>query len=139
LLASATPEEGIKILQRYIEVVDLGRIDPEAWTSTYAMRLFPEVRPDRGFDFGRDSGPDDSTPGPETTNGAAPEEVNGSAGVIPGRLGSHSRPESSPGRIRTYDPPVNSRPVGGCNPCPASTSGGRPGDMYRGMYHLARN
>ncbi len=109
LLASATPEERMQILQHYIEVVELGQIDPETRTGSYAMRLFPEVRPDRGFDFGRDSGPDDSTPGPETTNGAAPASENGSVVVNPGRLGSHNRPESSPGRIRTFDPPVNSR------------------------------
>jgi hypothetical protein len=72
------------------------------------MRPFPEVRPDQGFDFGSgDSPPDDSTPGPQTTNGAAPAHENGSALVNPGRLGSHNRPESSPSRIRTFNPPVN--------------------------------
>jgi chaperonin cofactor prefoldin len=48
LLASATPEERMQILQHYIEVVELGLIDPETRTGSYAMRLFPEVRPDRG-------------------------------------------------------------------------------------------
>src|SRR5207302_867845 len=38
-------------------------------TGPYAVRLFPEMRPDRGFDFGAGGGPDDSTAGPETTNG----------------------------------------------------------------------
>ena len=84
-------------------------IDPETRTGSYAMRLFPEVRPERGFDFGRDSGPDDSNPGPETTNGTVSANGDGSVVVNPGWLGSHNRPESSPGRIRTYDPPVNSR------------------------------
>ncbi len=109
LLGSATPEERMQILQHYIEVVELGLIDPETRTGSYAMRLFPEVRPDRGFDFGGDHGPDDSNPGPETTNGAIPASENGSACVNPGQFGSHNRPESSSGRIRTYDPPVNSR------------------------------
>ena len=109
LLVSATPEERMQILQHYIEVVELGLIDPETRTGSYAMRLFPEVRPDRGFDFGCDHGPDDSTPGPETTNGAIPASENGSACVNPGRFGSHNRPESSPGRIRTYDQSINSR------------------------------
>ena len=73
LLEAATPEERLQILQHYIEVVELGPIDAETRTGTYAMRLFPEVRPDRGFDFGwdRDRGPDDGTPGPETCNGDA--------------------------------------------------------------------
>ncbi len=101
LLGSATPEERMQILQHYIEVVELGLIDPETRTGSYAMRLFPEVRPDRGFDFGGDNGPDDSTPGPETTNGAIPASENGSAVVNPGRFGSHNRPESSPSRART--------------------------------------
>ncbi len=109
LLVSATPQERLQILQHYIEVVELGRIDPETRTGSYAMRLFPEVRPDRGFDFGGDSGPDDSTPGPETTSGAVPVGVNGSAVVNSGWLGSHNRPESSPSRTRTYNKPVNSR------------------------------
>lgn len=110
LLDAATPEERLQILQHYIEVVELGLIDPETRTGSYAMRLFPEVRPDRGFDFGRgDRGPDDSTPGPETTSGAEPANEDGSAVVNPGRLGSHNRPESSPNWTRTNNRPINSR------------------------------
>jgi hypothetical protein len=109
LLEAATPEERLQLLQHYIEVVELGPIDPETRTGSYAMRLFPEVRPDRGFDFSDESGPDDSTPGPETTNGAAHVKGNGSAVVNPGRFGSHNRPESSPTRTRTWNKPVNSR------------------------------
>lgn len=101
----------MQILQHYIEVVELGLIDADTRTGSYAMRLFPEVRPDRGFDFGSDNGPDNSTPGPETTNGAVPAHGNGSVCVNPGRLGSHNRPESSPGRTRTYNLAVNSRPL----------------------------
>jgi len=58
LLASTTPEERMQILQPYTEVVELGLIDPETRTGSYAMRLFPDVRPDRGFDFGGDNGPE---------------------------------------------------------------------------------
>ena len=96
LLESATPEEQMQILQHYIEVIELGAIDQSSKTGTYAMRLFPEVRPDRGFDFGDGDQPDDGNPGPETTNGAVPKLENGSACVNPGQLGSHNRPESSP-------------------------------------------
>lgn len=109
LLQSATPEEQMQILQHYIEVIELGEMDRESRTGSYAMRLFPEVRPDRGFDFHSDDCPDDGNPSPETTNGAVPEIGNGSACVNLGRLGSHNRPESSPGRTRTYDIAVNSR------------------------------
>ena len=98
LLTSATPEERMQLLQHYVEVIELGQIDPATKTGTYAMRLFPEVRPDRGFDFVGGS-PDDSNPGPETTNGAAPSNGSGSVFVNPGRLGSHNRPESSASRI----------------------------------------
>jgi site-specific DNA recombinase len=101
LLVSATPEERMQIIQHYIEVVEIGVIDRETRTGSYAMRLFPEVRPDRGFDFGSDNGPDDSNPGPETTNGAIPANEDGSAVVNPGRFGSHNRPESSPPVART--------------------------------------
>ena len=107
LLGSATPEERMQILQHYIEVVELGLIDPETRTGSYAMRLFPEVRPDRGFDFGGDNGPNGSDSGPKTTNGTIPASENGSAVVNPGRFGSHNRPESSPGWIRTSDQPIN--------------------------------
>lgn len=74
LLDSATPEERLQILQHDIEVVELGLIDPDTRTGSYAMRLFPEVRPDRGFDLGSggNGGPDDANPSPETSNGAIP-------------------------------------------------------------------
>ncbi|MCZ2340482.1 MAG: recombinase family protein [Bacteroidales bacterium] len=100
LLQSATPEEQMQLLQHYIEVIELGAIDREARTGSYAMRLFPEVRPDRGFDFGGGSGPDDGTSGPETTNRAVPCVENGSAVLTDGRLGSHNRPKSSPSDTR---------------------------------------
>ncbi len=78
LLDAATTEERLQILQHYIEVIELGNIDRETRTGTYALRLFPEVRPDRGFDFGDGggNGPDDVNSGPETTNGAV--ATNGS-------------------------------------------------------------
>jgi len=96
LLESATPEEQLQILQHYIEVIELGAIDQNSKTGTYAMRLFPEVRPDRGFGFDSDDCPDDDNPNPQTTNGAIPEIGNGSACVNHGLVGSHNRPESSP-------------------------------------------
>jgi hypothetical protein len=117
LLVAATPEERMQILRHYIEVVELGAIDPDTRTGTYAMRLFPEVRPDRGFDFGSgDSQPDDPTPSPETTNGAIPSSGNGSVCVNPGRLGSHNRPESSPSWTPTNNRPINSHPMP-CEEC----------------------
>ena len=91
----------MQLLQHYIEVVELGTIDRQTRTGTYAMRLFPEVRPDWGFDFARSNGPDGSNPGPETTNGAIPVNGNGSVVVNPERFGSHNRPENSPTRSRT--------------------------------------
>ena len=57
LLDAATEEERLQILQHYIEVIELGPIDAETRTGSYAMRLFPEVRPDRGFDFDRGANP----------------------------------------------------------------------------------
>ncbi|MDB5310594.1 MAG: hypothetical protein JWO38_4796 [Gemmataceae bacterium] len=47
-------------------------------------------------------------------------------------------PQTSASRIRTFNPPVNSRPVDGCNPFRASTSGDTPRDMYHGMYQRSR-
>ncbi len=111
LLGSATPEERMQILQHYIEVVELGLIDPETRTGSYAMRLFPEVRPDRGFDFGGDNGPDDGSSGPEMANGDATKNGCDPVAVNPGRFGSHNRPESSPSRTRTYNLRINSPPL----------------------------
>ena len=88
----------MQILQHYIEVIELGEIDQNSKTGNYAMRLFPEVRPDCSFDFGEGDDSDDGNPSPETTNGAIPKYENGSACVNLERLGSHSRPESSPTR-----------------------------------------
>lgn len=109
LLEAAVPEERLQLLQHYIEVVELGPIDHETRTGSYAMRLFPEVRPDRGFDFGGDNGPDDGSSGPEMANGDATRNGCDPVAVNPGRFGSHNRPESSPSRTRTYNKPVNSR------------------------------
>lgn len=77
LLDAATHEERLLILRHYIEVIELHETDPKNKTGTYAMRLFPEVRPDRGFDWADDEppvGPDDGSHGLETTNGAATAE-----------------------------------------------------------------
>lgn len=45
LLAQATPDEQHLILQHYIEVIELRATDLNGKAGTYAMRLFPEVRP----------------------------------------------------------------------------------------------
>lgn len=50
LLDAATHEERLLILRHYVEVIELHASDPKGRTGTYALRLFPEVRPDRGFD-----------------------------------------------------------------------------------------
>ena len=101
----------MQILQHYIKVIELELIDPQTRTGSYAIRLFPEVRPDRGFDFGRGGNgvPDDANPRLETNNGAVPRCGDGSVVVNPGRLGSHYRPESSPTWTRTRNLAVNSR------------------------------
>lgn len=108
LLRSATPEEQMQLLQHYIEVIELGAIDPETRTGSYAMRLFPEVRPDRGFEFGGDNGPDDGSSGPETRDGAVPACGNCSVCVNHGQLGSHNCPEGSPNWTRICNRAVNS-------------------------------
>lgn len=60
LLDAATHEERLQILRHYVEVIELRATDSKG--GTYALRLFPEVSPDRGFDW------------PENTNGAIPED-----------------------------------------------------------------
>ena len=72
MLDAATHEERLLILRHYIEVIELHATDAKGKTGTYAMRLFPEVRPDRGFDWGEEeppTGPSDASPGMETKNG----------------------------------------------------------------------
>jgi biotin operon repressor len=79
LLDAATWQERLQILQHYIEVVELGFTDPSGQSGTYALRLFPEVRPDRGFDWD-ESGENDANPSSEMTNGDAP--IAGSIPVV---------------------------------------------------------
>jgi site-specific DNA recombinase len=72
LLDAATHEERPLILSHYIEVIELNATDPKGKTGTYAMRLFPEVRPDRGFDWLEDEppvGPNYGSRCPQNTNG----------------------------------------------------------------------
>lgn len=112
LLEAATPEERLQLLQHYIEVVELGPIDRETRTGSYAMRLFPEVRPDRGFDFGGgDNGPDDGSSGPEMGNGDAARNGCDPVAVNRGQFGSHNCPESSPSWTRTSNLLINSQPL----------------------------
>jgi hypothetical protein len=133
LLRSATPEERMQILQHYIEVIELGLIDRDTRTGSYAMRLFPEVRPDRGFDFGSDNGPDDGSPAPETTNGDATRNGCDPVVVNPGRLGSHNRPKSSPKWTRRMNNlPVPSIRLPGWVPGQVTVhTGGRQGGRLR--------
>lgn len=79
LLDQATPDERHLILQHYIEVVELRATDPKGKAGTYALRLFPEVRPYR------DTGDQDGEAGagvprqpqpPKTPNGAAATDGN---------------------------------------------------------------
>lgn len=75
LLEAATADEQAQLLRHYVEVVQLHSTDAKGKTGTYALRLFPEVRPDRGFYLGEDdpdAGPNDTNPGPETTSGVQP-------------------------------------------------------------------
>ncbi|WP_459557735.1 hypothetical protein [Lacunimicrobium album] len=97
LLLSATPEEQLQLLQHSIKVIDRGGNDRETRTGTYTMRLFPEVRPDRGFDFGGGEGTDDPNPCPEMTNGIISKSGNNPACINHGRHGAHNRPERLPG------------------------------------------
>jgi site-specific DNA recombinase len=81
LLDSATEEERMLLIRHYVEVVELHAADPKGRTGTYAMRLFPEIRPDRGFDWGEkdaDNPPNGGSHCPETTNGD-PVDQDGTA------------------------------------------------------------
>lgn len=77
LLDAATAEEKSQILRHYVEVIELHSTDTKG--GTYALRLFPEVRPDRGFDWSE-------SPYPESTNGADIPEDDGSAVLTDCRL-----------------------------------------------------
>ena len=114
LLEAATSEERQQILQHYIEVIELGNIDRETRTGTYALRLFPEVRLDRGFDFGEDrgSGQDDVNPGPETTNGAIAANGDDPDVLTQDGFVRTTVLKSSPTRTRTWNRPVNNRCCG---------------------------
>ena len=78
LLDAATHEERLLILRHYVEVVELHATDPKGKTGTYALRLFPEVRPDRGFDWdeeGPNRGPDNRYPETKNGDGSQLEDV----------------------------------------------------------------
>jgi site-specific DNA recombinase len=89
LLDVATEEEKTQLIRHYVEVVELHAADAKGETGTYAMRLFPEIRPDRGFDWcesGPETPPDDGTPSLETTNGDAFSEEGTAASLTDSRL-----------------------------------------------------
>ncbi len=89
LLDAATPEERLLILRHYVEVLEIHSADPKGRSGTYAMRLFPEVCPDRGFDWDQSPAipyPTDGSPyGAETNRADAPEDI-GSDVLIDTRL-----------------------------------------------------
>ncbi len=88
LLDAATEEERMHLLRHYVEVVELHAEDPEGRTGTYALRLFPEVRPDQGFEWPEDlpEPPDGGSAGPETTNGDATPQDSTAASLTDSRL-----------------------------------------------------
>ena len=67
------------LLQHYIEVIELHAYDKKGKKGTYAMRLFPEVCPDRGFERQEvvpflgsiDAGSDTQESRAETKNGCS--------------------------------------------------------------------
>ena len=84
LLDAANEEERTQIIWHCIEVIELHASDTKGETGTYAMRLFPEVRPD-WFVGWCEQYPDEliyhEMRSPETTNSdAAPE--GGTAAVL---------------------------------------------------------
>ncbi len=77
LIDEATAEECKELLQHYIEVIELHSTDPKGRTGTYALRLFPEVRPDRDFTWNQ-ADPSEFLPKPtlSTKNGDdAPQDA----------------------------------------------------------------
>lgn len=89
LLDAATEEEQTQLVRHYVEVIELHSSDAKGETGTYAMRLFPEIRPDRGFGWGEDDPsvpPDDGTPSHETTNGDTANEDSTAASLTDSRL-----------------------------------------------------
>lgn len=75
LIDAATAEECRELLQHYIEVIELHSTDPKGRTGTYALRLFPEVRPDRDFAW-NDNDPSEflQQPALATKNGDGAQE-----------------------------------------------------------------
>ena len=72
LLDAATPEEQTQILRHYVEVLELHPETKNGRKGTYILKLFPEVCPDRGFEWLDDvDGPE--MPDPPTKNGTDAE------------------------------------------------------------------
>lgn len=72
ILDAATPEEQAEILRHYIEVVEL-QPSEDGKTGTYVLKLFPEIRVDRGFDWDS-ANSEDGSPPPQTQNGAVTDD-----------------------------------------------------------------
>ncbi|MCR9197638.1 MAG: recombinase family protein [Planctomycetaceae bacterium] len=52
ILDAATPDEQAQVLRHYVEVLELHPSEEDkGLKGTYVLKLFPEVRPDRGFDW----------------------------------------------------------------------------------------
>ncbi len=104
LLDAATHEERLLILRHYVEVIELHPSGPKSRSGTYALRLFPEVRPDRGFDWGEEepfTGPNDGNPCLANTNGDDTQEGGDPALLTDSdlvRVNEQKAPRSRPSR-----------------------------------------
>ena len=96
----ADAEEQRLILQHYVEVIELRATDGKGKTGTYALRLFPEVRP---FTHAEDDS--------KKVRGPTPDHPGRAPFVNRRRSGSSNRRKSSPSRTRTYNKPVTSTPA----------------------------
>ena len=89
LLDAANEEEKTQIIRHYVEVIELHASDTKGETGTYAMRLFPEVRPDWYVGWGeqyRDELIYHDARSPETENGDATAQDGTAASLTESRL-----------------------------------------------------
>ena len=93
-------------------MIELHATDPKGKNGTYAMRLFPEVRLDRGFEWQEEVpilGSINARSGAETKKGAADEDDDNSDSLTDTDPVCITDQKSSPARTRTLDLAVNSR------------------------------
>ena len=89
LLDAANEEEKTQIIRHYVEVIELHASDTKGETGTYAMRLFPEVRPDWYVGWGeqyRDELIYHDARSPETEKGDATAQDGTAASLTEPRL-----------------------------------------------------